>query len=318
MLEPCAVELTKLLLDPLRGDCEPALGEGLLLNPLEANEVASVLGEAFEEASAAGAPLVLGFLGHGHVVREGEFLFPVRSTPETPGPGTAFDLLSGLGELMRRHGGVRELTVVVDACLSGYAALFAAQQWFGPAMQTGRRIELLTSSDGRVSYGLQFSGALNGLIRQGDVRLGQILRTRPVRQAVEARLTRQVPQATSYDGGGGAPQDPYDTWLAHNVAYERELSVLAGSVDESVLIPPLRYFQPPAEMREFVEAVRRNRTVAVLGTMGSGKTTLACALCRRELLRRRRPTVPRPSAGSSASTPPAGPPARCGRCCPTR
>lgn len=284
MLEPCAVELTKLLLDPLRGDCEPALGEGLLMNPLKVSEVASVLGEAFEDASAAGAPLVLGFLGHGHVVREGEFLFPVRSTPQVPGPETAFDLVSGLGQLMQRHGGVHELTVVIDACLSGYAAHFAAQKWFKPAMQTGRRIELLTSSDGRVSYGLQFSRALNGLIRQGDIRLGQILRTGPVRQAVEARLTRQVPQATSYHGGGGAPQDPYDTWLAHNVAYQRELSVLAGSVDQGVLMPPLRHFQPPAGLKEFVEEVRRHRTVAVLGTMGSGKTTLASALCRRELL----------------------------------
>jgi tetratricopeptide (TPR) repeat protein len=284
LLEPCAAELTELLLDPLRGDCEPALGNGLLMNPQTVTEVASALAEAFEGASAAGAPLVLGFLGHGHVVREGEFLFPVHSTPDVPGPETAFDLPSGLGDLVLRHGGVRELTVVIDACLSGYAALSATQRWFKPAMQTGRQIEVLTSSDGRVSYGLQFSGALNGLIRQGDIRLEPILRTRPVRQAVEARLTRQVPQATSYDGGGGAPEAPYDTWIARNVAYQRELSVLAGSVDGGVLMPPLRHFQPPAELGEFVKAVSRNRFVAVLGTMGTGKTTLASALCRAELL----------------------------------
>ncbi|POX60431.1 hypothetical protein C3492_27210 [Streptomyces sp. Ru62] len=284
LLEAYAAELRELLLDPLRGDCEPASGDGLLMNPQTVDEVTSVLAEAFEEASAAGVPLVLGFLGHGHVVREGEFLFPVRSTPDAPGPETAFDLPSGLGELVRRHGGVRELTVVIDACLSGYAGLFATQRWFKPAMQTGRRIELLTSSDGRVSYGLQFSGALNRLVRQGDIRLEQILRTRSVRQAVEARLTRQVPQATSYDGGGGAPESPHDAWLARNVAYQRELSVLAGSVDAGVLMPPLRYFQPPVELGEFVRAVRRNRLVAVLGTMGTGKSTLASALCRAELL----------------------------------
>ncbi|MEU9481489.1 tetratricopeptide repeat protein [Streptomyces sp. NPDC048191] len=284
LLEAYAADLTKLLLDPMRGDCEPGAGDGLLMNPRTVTEVTSALAETFEEASAAGAPLVLGFLGHGHVVREGEFLFPVRSTPGVPGPDTAFDIPSGLGELVRRHGGIRELTVVIDACLSGYAGLFATQSWFKSAMQTGRRIELLTSSDGRVSYGLQFSGALNKLIRQGDIRLERILRTRPVRQAVEARLTRQVPQATSYDGGGGAPQDPYDTWLAHNVAYQGELSVLAGSADGGVLMPPLRHFQPPAGLGELVEAVRRHRLVAVLGTMGTGKTTLVSALCRTELL----------------------------------
>ncbi|MFC7013157.1 tetratricopeptide repeat protein [Streptomyces viridiviolaceus] len=284
LLEPCATELTELLLDPLRGDCEPARGDGLVLNPRTVAEVTDALTETFEEASADGASLVLGFLGHGHVVREGEFLFPVRSTPAVPAPETAYDLPAGLGELMLRHGGVRELTVVVDACLSGYAALFAAQHWFGSALHTGKRIEVLTSSDGRVSYGLQFSRALNGLIGQGDVRLDTVLCAGPVRQAVRARLTRQVPQAASYDGGGGAPTGPLDTWLAHNVAYQGELSVLAGSADRDVLLPPLRLFQPPAELGELVEAVRGHRQVAVLGTMGTGKTTLAAALCRAELL----------------------------------
>ncbi|MET8980804.1 tetratricopeptide repeat protein [Streptomyces sp. NPDC004539] len=283
-LDSCAEQLAELLLDPLRGDCEPALGEGLLMNPRTVAEVVAALTEAFEEASAAGAPLVLGFLGHGHVVREGEFLFPVASTPAVPGPETALDLPSELGTLVRRHGGVRELTIVIDACLSGYAALFATRGWFGTAMQTGRRIELLTSSDSRVSYGMQFSRALNALVRHGDIRLEQTLRTQPVRRAVEARLSRQVPQAASYDGGGSAPEQPYDTWLAHNVAYQRELSVLAGSSDAGVLMPPLRHFQPPAGLGEFVAAVRGNRLVAVLGTMGTGKTTLASALCRTELL----------------------------------
>lgn len=288
LLEPRAAELTELLLDPLRGECEPALRDSLLMNPKTVAEVAEVLAEAFEEASGAGASLVLGFLGHGHVVREGEFLFPVRSTPEVPGPGTAFDLVSGLGKLLQRHARVPELTVVIDACMSGYAGLFAPQTWFRSAMQTGRRIELLTSSDSRSSYGMQFSTALNGLIRHGDIRLEQILRTRPVRQALETHLSRQVPQATTYDGGGvgvgGAPRAPYDAWLAHNAAYQRDLSVVAGSVDREVFMRPLRYFQPSADLVEFVDVVRQNRLVAVLGTMGTGKSTLASALCRAELL----------------------------------
>ncbi|MFI1763833.1 tetratricopeptide repeat protein [Streptomyces sp. NPDC020800] len=283
LLEPCATELRDLLMDPLRGDCEAALGDGLLMNPRTAAEVTSAVAEAFEEASAAGASLVLCFLGHGHVVREGEFLYPVCSTPAAPGPGTAVDLTAEIGDLARRHGGVRELTVVIDACWSGYAGLFAAQQWFRPAMQTGRRIELLTSSDGRFSYALQFSRALNDLVGHGDIRLDEILRSGPVRKAVQLRLTRQIPQAASYDGGG-APGDPHDTWFARNIAYQPELSVLAGSADRDVLMPPLRLFQPPAELARFVTTVRSHRLVAVVGTMGTGKTTLAAALCRTELL----------------------------------
>jgi hypothetical protein len=179
---------------------------------------------------------------------------------------------------------VPELTVVLDACLSGEALLAAAKDWFRPAMNTGRRIELVSSSDLRVSYALQFSQALSQLVRQGDVRLDPVLRTAALRGAVGARLTRQVPQSASFDGGGAGPADPNGPWLAHNVAYDMELSPLAWSPDHDVLLPALRHFQPPAELARFAGAVRDHRLLAVTGAMGTGKTTLATALCRPELL----------------------------------
>ncbi|MFE1855845.1 tetratricopeptide repeat protein [Streptomyces sp. NPDC059489] len=284
LLDPCATDLRRLLLDPARGACVPAFGDGLLTDPLTVDEVDHAVEEAFEEASAEGACLVLAFLGHGHTAREGTFLFPVRSSPKAPGPETAFDLPGRLSELALAHGGVPELTVVLDACLSGEALLAAAKDWFRPAMNTGRRIELVSSSDLRVSYALQFSQALSQLVRQGDVRLDAVLRTAVLRGAVGARLTRQVPQSASFDGGGVGPADPNGPWLAHNVAYDVELSPLAWSPDHDVLLPALRHFQPPAELAGFVGAVRDHRLVAVTGAMGTGKTTLATALCRPELL----------------------------------
>ncbi|MFF0460375.1 tetratricopeptide repeat protein [Streptomyces mexicanus] len=284
LLETRAAELRHLLLDPARGACKPAFGDGLLIDPPTVEEMTDALTEAFEEASDAGACLVLGFLGHGHASREGEFLFPVRSSPKAPGPETALDLPGRLGSLALDNGGVRELMVVLDACLSGEGLLTAAKDWFRPAMTAGRRVALLTSSDLQVSFGLQFSTALNTLVRQGDVRLDTLLTTSGIRGALAHRLTLQTPQSTSFDGGGSRPLDPYGTsWLAHNVAYDARFSVLAAS-DGGVLLEALQRFQPPAGLVRFARTVRRHRLVAVVGAMGTGKTTLATALCRAELL----------------------------------
>ncbi|MCW3845254.1 tetratricopeptide repeat protein [Micromonospora yasonensis] len=284
LLDSCATELTALLLDPLRGTCAPACGDGLLTDPATVEEVTVTLTEAFAGASASGASLVVGFVGHGHASREGEFLFPVRSTPAVPGTETAFQLPQMLRALTQRHGGIRELTVIVDACMSGYAVLAAAGSWFPSAMQTGRRIELLSSADGRAAYGLQFSVALNRLIRQGDIRLGEKLHTGPVGRLVGPDLVRQDPQSASYDGGRSASADPYGTWIARNTAHNAALSVLAGTRPARELIPALQLFQAPAELERLIASVGRHRVVALLGSMGTGKTTLAAALCRAELL----------------------------------
>ncbi|MGW2179882.1 tetratricopeptide repeat protein [Streptomyces sp. NPDC001732] len=284
LLEPCATELGDLLLDPLRGGCAPAWGNGLLTDPATVDEVTAALTEAFAGASACGGCLVIGFVGHGHAGREGEFLFPVRSTPATPGPETAFPLPQELRRLAQRHGGVRELLVIVDACMSGHAVLTGANAWFPAAMRTGRRVEILSSADGRPAYGLQFSVALNRLIGQGDIRLGGKLHTGPVRRLVGPQLVRQDPQSASYDGGGSTSADPYGVWIAHNVAHNAALSVLAGTRPARELVPALQYFQAPDELARFTESVRRHRVVAVLGAMGTGKSTLAAALCRAELL----------------------------------
>ncbi|MEE1805557.1 tetratricopeptide repeat protein [Streptomyces sp. BE133] len=283
LLEPCATELTTLLLDPLRGGCVPAWGDGLLTDPT-VDEVTAALTESFAGASASGDSLVVGFVGHGHAGREDEFLFPVCSTPAVPGPETALQLPQVLRALAQRHGGVRELTVIVDACMSGYAVLAGASTWFRSAMQTGRRVEILSSADGRLAYGLQFTVALNGLIRQGDIRLGGKLYTGPVRRLVDPQLVKQDPQSASYDGGGSASGDPYGTWIAHNVAHNASLSVLAGTRAAKELVPALQYFQAPDELARFIASVRRHRVVVVVGAMGTGKTTVAAALCRTELL----------------------------------
>ncbi|MFF9622738.1 tetratricopeptide repeat protein [Streptomyces griseosporeus] len=283
-LEPYAHELTGLLLDPKRGSYAPAHGDGLLLNPRTVSEVTDAVEEAFRAAQAARASLLLGFLGHGFHPRGGEFLFPVGSTPAAPGPETAFDLPAEVGRMTKRYGGVPELTLVVDGCFSGHALLAAAEGWLASAMQAGRTVEVLTSSDDRVSYDLQFSRILSRLVRHGDIRLEPFLETKPVRLRIQTLLRRQIPQAVSFHGGTGPRQAPSGAWIARNVAHDPKLSVLAGSPDQQVLVPALGHFQPPAELAGIARAVRLNRIVAVVGAMGTGKTTIATALARPELL----------------------------------
>lgn len=284
LLEPCALELRDLLLDPRRGGCAPACGNGLLDGPQAPGDVIAALTEAFAGASAVGASLLIGFVGHGHAVREGEFLFPVTSTPAAPGPDTALPVPEVLRELLLRHGGIKELTVLIDACMAGYGALAAAREWFPYAMQTGRKIDVLASSDGRPAYGLQFSLALNKVMREGHVRLLDKLHTVPLRRLIGPGLVRQDPQSVSYDGGRTGSADLYGPWLAKNVAQDASLSVLAASEDNQQLLARLRLFQAPGGLDELAESVGRHRFVAVVGAMGTGKTTLAAALCRPELL----------------------------------
>ncbi|MFG2924447.1 tetratricopeptide repeat protein [Streptomyces sp. NPDC048305] len=284
LLEPCVRELRDLLLDPRRGGYVPAWGAGLLEDPREPGDVAAALAEAFAGASGAGASLLIGFVGHGYTEREGEFLFPVASTPDVPAPDSALPVPEVLRDLLLRHGGVRELVVLIDTCMAGHGALAAARHWFSSAMQSGRAIDVLASSDDRPAYGLQFSFALSKVMRDGHARLLDKLHTVPLRRLIGPGLVRQDPQSVSYDGGRAGPGDVYGPWVARNAAHDASLSVLAASEDNQQLLSRLRLFQSPDVLEELVSAVGRHRFVAVVGAMGTGKTTLASALCRPELL----------------------------------
>ncbi|MEU5980593.1 hypothetical protein [Streptomyces sp. NPDC047315] len=283
-LEPYANELTELLLDPKRGLYVPAYSDGLLLNPRTVSEVTDAVEEAFREAQSARASLLLGFLGHGFHRKGADFLFPISSTPATPGPETAFDLPGEVGRMTKRYGGVPELALVVDGCFSGHALLAAVEGWIRTAMQAGRTVEVLTSSNDRVSYDLQFSRILNRLVRHGDIRLEPFLETKEVHLTLQTLLQGQIPQAVSFNGGTSSRRVPSKSWIARNVAHDRKLSVLAGSPDQRVLVAALRHFQPPVELGRIARLVRLNRLVAVVGAMGTGKTTIATALARPELL----------------------------------
>lgn len=279
-----AGELRDLLTDPNRGDCLPAHGDGLLFDPGAVTDVRAALRGAFERAGAARSPLLLAFLGHGYVCADGEFLFPVTTSPGVPDSATAFAVPACLRELLLDYGGVRGLTVVVDACSAGAAALAAAQEWFPSAMHTGREIEVLASTDGRPAYGLTFSRALNRVVRHGHVRLERVMHTRPLARTLGAELADQRPQAVTWSGSHPAGKRmPIPHWVARNVAHDHHLSVVAATAGGG-LLNRLTYFQAPPTLPDLHRVVLGHRAVALQGPLGSGKTTLVAALSRPELL----------------------------------
>ncbi|MFJ9034689.1 tetratricopeptide repeat protein [Streptomyces sp. NPDC102274] len=288
-----AEELRDLLLDPDRGHCASAYGDGLLFDPGTVTQVRAAVKAAFERANAARSPMVLAFLGHGHVSAQSDFVFPVTTSPVRPDPTTAFAVPARLRTLLADHGAVSGLTVVIDACSAGAAALAAAQDWFPSAMHIGREIEVLASTDGRPAYGLRFSRALNCVIRHGHARLEGLMHSRPLALTLGDTLEDQRPQAVTWSGSRHAAEGGTDGvsgagirvphWVARNVAHNGSLSVVAATPGGG-LLPRLKHFQPPPTLPALTKSVLGHRAVALRGPMGSGKTTLVAALSRPELV----------------------------------
>lgn len=288
-LEREARLLSANLCDDDRGGCLPAHADGVLLGPKTVGEVRDAVAAAFTHATLSAqdgpATLVLAFLGHGFGVRHDDFLFPVAGSPADPDPETAYSVPSGLRDGLTRHGDVRALAVMIDACQSGVAALTAAKEWFPASMERGREIGLVTSASGdQPAFGLSFVRGVNQVLRYGHARLGTELYDEDLRWAAGLRARGQLPQTVRHGGmhSGDSPVRPQ--WIARNVAFIGAHSVLADSDVGKEQLGRLRLFQPPGPLPEITRAVGAHRAVAVVGRRGYGKSVLAAALCRPELL----------------------------------
>ncbi|MFI6722816.1 tetratricopeptide repeat protein [Streptomyces atratus] len=288
-LEREARLLNAYLRDDDRGGCLPAYADGLLLGPRTVETVRDAVASAFTHVTLSAedgpATLILAFLGHGFGVRHDDFLFPIATTPATPDPETAYSVPSGLRDGLTRHGDVRALAVMIDACQSGVAALAAAKEWFPASMERGREIGLVTSASGDQSaFGLSFVRGVNQVLRHGHARLGTELYDEDLRWAAGRQARGQLPQLVRHGGthSGDNPGRPH--WIARNVAFIGAHSVLADSDVGKEQLGRLRLFQPPEPLSEITRAVGAHRAVAVVGRRGYGKSVLAAALCRPELL----------------------------------
>ncbi|MGW3162167.1 tetratricopeptide repeat protein [Streptomyces sp. NPDC001142] len=288
-LEQEARLLDAYLRDDDRGGCLPAHAGGLVLDPGTVETVRDAVASAFTYATLSAeegpATLVLAFLGHGFGVRHDDFLFPIAGTPATPDSETAYSVPSGLRDGLSRHGDVRALAVLIDACQSGVAALTAAREWIPASMERGREIGLVTSASADQSaYGLSFLRGVNQVLRHGHARLGRELYDEDLRWAAGRQVRGQVPQLVRHGGtrAGDTPERPH--WITRNVAFIAAHSVLADSGVGREQLGRLRLFQPPEPLPEITRMVGAHRAVAVVGRRGYGKSVLAAALCRSELL----------------------------------
>ncbi|MEU0271667.1 tetratricopeptide repeat protein [Streptomyces sp. NPDC006307] len=277
------------LLDDDRGGCLPAHGGGLLLDPDGVEAVRDAVAAAFAHTTASAqdgpATLLLAFLGHGVGVRHDDFLYPVATSPAALDVRTAYSVPAGLRDGLTRHGDVRALAVVIDACQSGVAALAAAQDWFPASMERGREIAVLTSaSTDQPAYGLSFVREVNRVLRDGHARLDRLLHHDQLRWAAGSATRGQQPQTVAHGGAYSGPDPARPHWIAKNAAYVKAFSVLAFSPPGEAQLTHLRRFQTPESLPGIIDAVTTHRAVAVVGRKGYGKSVLAAALCRPELL----------------------------------
>lgn len=97
-----ARELFEVLIDPLRGGCEAAPTSVFLTDPTM-EELRQAVSTAVAQASAAGATLVLAFIGHAVTApsrySQPLFLLPADGNPNTPGTETAYEIGHRLGEM---------------------------------------------------------------------------------------------------------------------------------------------------------------------------------------------------------------------------
>jgi tetratricopeptide (TPR) repeat protein len=286
-----AAELFGVLTDPLVGGCEPALtGGGLVLDPTRA-QLGERLDEAFAAASADGATLVVGFVGHGETGTAGEvlgaqdfYLLPVDADPSRLRSETAFLLGQGLRERLRSFDGLDGLIVLVDACRSGRGATETAALVAPIAAAARTRFQLLAASDDRPAADGCFTRQVIDLLRVGVAGMEARIHPDLVKQRV--RCPGQVAQWTGYDGRM-VSSDPEDAdpslWLARNVAAIPGRIPLVESRAGQVVQELLVRFEPQPLLTGLVARVRRARWTTVTGAAGSGKSTLLAALCRPEL-----------------------------------
>ncbi|MFB9370767.1 tetratricopeptide repeat protein [Kitasatospora albolonga] len=295
-----AEALRDALVDPALGGCLPAHGDGLLLNPASAAEVAEAVDAAFARAGGDGSggsspggersdepgTLLLAFVGHGHPVRADDFLFPVLDSPSPPDAHTAYAVPTGLRRGLERHGDVLGLVAVVDACDSGTTVLTGLPEWLPASVERGREVALLTSAgvDQR-AYDLAFVRGLNRVLTGGHARLGRLLQPDGLRWVLGLQVSGQQPQSAGHTGLASPAAGPQGlVWVARNAAHLRPFSLLAASPAGLAQLAQLRLFQSSAALERTVEVLAERRAVVLVGHSGQGKSVLAAALCRPELL----------------------------------
>lgn len=286
---PFVGEVAPRLADVLeeRGGWWPAAG-GLVLDP-SADELQSQVTEAFAQAEASGAALLLAFVGHGIAIGE-EFYFLTRDAPGEIRADSSdrvlnwydeegFGLAGSLGELLARSVSLDGLVVLVDACQADPVRRAAVRDWTDVLRDNRGRMEVLVASAKGSAYGGCFTrtilaSAESGLKLGGDNLLCSRLRIEIANQCTA------LPQYSAYDNSIPTDGDP-GLWLVRNEARAGDAvsgRPAAGLVDQ--LTAGVVVTDPMRNLLGQLEEPTRLRLV--VGDPGAGKSTLMGLLIRPE------------------------------------
>jgi len=268
-LPQAAEDLYKVMIDPERGECVPALeGGGLLIDP-SVNQAKDAIKQAYRRAAKDAATLFIAYIGHGEKSSEDYYLLP-QDAENPPDTDTALHLTNLIKEAHRKApGSVDGLGVLVDACYAGVGGFAAAQAWIG-GLEGTLRFEVLTAAADRPAANGCFSRNLTALLREGvSVVPSEHLLCHHLRPLIESSCPNQVPQHPAYN--------PDETlWLARNGGRILEPWAKTALADEIQRLT-LAHQVTPA-LGEVVAHSRTQRCLAVVGNAGMGKSALAAAL----------------------------------------
>jgi hypothetical protein len=262
--------------DPERGACQPALDpSGLVIDPTVA-EAKKAIRTAFERAANDGATLLLAVIGHGEQVTEdGDFYLLPVDAEVPPADDTALNLVSHVKGLRRQHE-TDGLVVLVDTCYSGMGAVAAGKAW--PGMSLGEfRFEFLAATADRPAFDGCFSKSLIHWVQTGMSGGPGDLRCEAVRTALADRCPNQLAQHVSYQPDPGL-------FLAHNAAPEVRANPVAGTPAADNAERLTAWFQPTGDLERVVEFSQRHPLMAIVGEAGMGKSAIAAALIRPEVV----------------------------------
>lgn len=215
-LDRAARNLHATLTAPAWGACEssldPRFNELMLSGRATQAEVESGVREAARAAGAAGACLVLAFLGHGFVSAGNSTLYFMAANTGEDEISSGVDVGSLLVQAIEQHG-VDGLIGLVDTCHAGAAAPNTKDLVAGIREGQSRLGLLMASGCQQAAYDLSFSTALTQLMRRGLPNGEAVLDLVALKKGLRRKVRDQDTRYMSLDGDNAAEEE---LWLGHN------------------------------------------------------------------------------------------------------
>lgn len=248
------------------------------------NELRDVIANAFDSANAAGATLLIAFIGHG--ISDGSkdfYLLAADSKAETPDDDTALNLTNVVRNEVKRRRKLDGLVILVDTCHAQEGVAGAAERWIESLALTRGRMDVLVASGAAAAGGLAYDGCFTrsilSVIQKGLPSKGDMLLCGDIQPVISRNCVSQ-PQHLAYSGGLVGREDR-GLWLARNAS--RSSSVVSGRPSAGLveqLTAGLIATDSFLEHLATIYDADRHRLRLVVGASGSGKSTLLAAFIR--------------------------------------